>query len=118
MPFFMERKNITKFLEAINNTDLSTASLNTLAGLKIQYIYLVLGYSQLDFSLIINTNISYLYSIMHGKKNVTVKRIEDICKRLHLDVFTFFDFTPLYLIKENKKMMYLEPYISLHIDYI
>ena len=102
----MYKKNTDNFLNKILTLDLDNLSLTKLLGLKIEYLYLISVYSQLDFSIMINTNIAYFNSIINGTKSITIKKLEQICFSLKMEHKELLDFSILYEIKNQKKFIY------------
>lgn len=100
-----KEKNINQFLEKLAKADLNKASLSELFALKLEYIYLSLDMSQLDFSLVINLNLSYFNDVIRAKKHITIKKIEQICKALRITPNELLNFELLYQMKETNSFI-------------
>ncbi len=93
--------NINNFLNKLKYTNLDTASLCELFALKLEYIYLSSGISQLDFSLVVNLNLSYFNDLIRAKKHITINKIDDICHALGIEPVELFNFKLLYKMQED-----------------
>ena len=102
----MYKKNTDNFLNKILTLDLDNLSLTKLLGLKIEYLYLISPYSQLDFSIMINTNIAYFNSIINGTKSITIKKLEQICFSLKMNLKNFWIFQ-FFMKSKTKKNLYI-----------
>jgi transcriptional regulator with XRE-family HTH domain len=99
----MTKPNPNKFIEKLIATELSTLSLKELFALKLEYLYLCSGMSQLNFSFYININYSYFNDLIRGKKYITLTKIDNICKALNITPAEMFNFDILYQLQESKQ---------------
>ncbi len=106
-------KSINNFMNKLAKIDLNKASLSELFALKLEYIYLSMGISQLDFSLIVNLNLSYFNDIIRAKKQITLKKIDQICSALRIDPIELLNFELLYQMKETNTFIKY-PYCSVN----
>lgn len=109
------KEKVTNFVEQICNTELETLNLCELVALKLTYIYLASGLSQLEFSIRTDLNMRFFNDLIRCKHTMTINKLGIICKNLNIEILEFFNFKPLYLIKEQKAFVIVSPYDNLRL---
>lgn len=101
----MNYNNINKYIEKLNIIDLTSLSLAQLFALKLEYLYLCSGMSQLNFACHIKINYSYFNDLIRGRKHITLTKIDTICKSLNITPIEMFNFNILHQIKKTQKFI-------------
>lgn len=101
----MNYNSINKYIEKLNKVNLNTLSITELFALKLEYLYLCSGMSQLNFACHIKINYSYFNDLIRGRKHITLTKIDIICKSLNITPIEMFNFEILHQIKQTKKFI-------------
>lgn len=79
----------------MNHYHNKSKSLNVLFGERIRELRIKHNMSQEEFAWLIGMHRTYLGQIERAEKNITLKKIETICKSLNIEPKDLFDFKTL-----------------------